>query len=86
MSPEVGMEVGKFVFFELLNSNRSAKWRIGNNINECQLCGKCQSVCPSDAISVSKHNRTWTLNNMRCGKCLQCVLKCSARCLTQVSR
>lgn len=85
MSAGVGVEIGKFMFFEFLKSNRNSKWRIGNNIKECNLCGKCETFCPVDAITVSSHNKTWTLNNMRCTKCLQCVLKCPARCLTQVS-
>ncbi|MBQ9161354.1 MAG: 4Fe-4S binding protein [Methanobrevibacter sp.] len=81
----IGFELGKFVFSELLSASHKSRWRIGNNIKICILCGKCEAVCPQSAISVSVHNKTWTLNNMRCNQCLNCIVRCPKRCLSQVS-
>ncbi|WP_296789567.1 4Fe-4S dicluster domain-containing protein [uncultured Methanobrevibacter sp.] len=80
----IGLEIGKFVFSELLASSYKSRWRIGNDIHRCTLCGKCQMLCPVNAITVSRHNRTWTLNNRRCRQCLECIVKCPSRSLTQV--
>ena len=80
----IGFEIGRFGFSELLSASHKSRWRIGNNIKLCSLCGKCESVCPQNAISVSVHNKTWTLNNMRCTQCLNCVVKCPKQCLAQV--
>ncbi|WP_425438377.1 4Fe-4S binding protein [Methanobrevibacter woesei] len=47
------------------------------------MCGKCELICSSNAIKVSRPNKTWTLNNMRCNQCLRCVMSCPVRCLKQ---
>ena len=80
----VGLDLGMYLFSEILKSSHKSKWRIGNDIQMCKLCGRCEAVCPVNAISVSVHNKSWTLNNRRCRHCLNCVVKCPARCLTQV--
>lgn len=79
-----GLEVGRFLFSEVLSKSSKSKWRIGNDIHNCKLCGKCQMICPTNAITVSTEEKTWTLNNMRCRQCLECLMKCPSRCLTQV--
>ena len=81
----IGLELGLHIFSKLIDSNYKSKWRIGNNIHKCSLCGKCQFACPTDAITVSVHNQSWTLNNMRCRQCLACMVKCPINCLNQVS-
>ena len=80
----IGMELGMHLFSEFLKSSHKSRWRIGNDIERCNLCGKCESVCFTQAISVSRHNKTWILNNRRCSQCLECLMKCPTRCLTQV--
>ena len=80
----IGLEIGKFVFSELLASKHKARWRVGVDIKKCNLCGKCEFACHANAITVSRHNQTWTLNNRRCTQCLRCVMICPTRCLTQV--
>ncbi|WP_407389589.1 4Fe-4S binding protein [Methanobrevibacter woesei] len=82
-SSSIGLEIGKLIFSELLNVKYKSRWRIGNNINQCNLCGKCELICSSNAIKVSRPNKTWTLNNMRCNQCLRCVMSCPVRCLKQ---
>lgn len=80
----IGLELGMHLFSEFLKSSHKSRWRIGNDIKRCTLCGKCEFVCPVNAITVSVHNKTWTLNNRRCTQCLNCVMKCPTRCLGQV--
>lgn len=81
----LGLTVTKFLFSELLNSSYVVKWRVGNEINRCRLCGQCQVVCPVNAISVNVNNKTWMLDNRRCRHCLNCIVKCPAKCLSQVN-
>lgn len=78
------LEIGMQIFSEFLKSSHKSRWRIGNEIQRCSLCGRCQAVCPVNAITVSVHNKTWTLNNRRCTQCLNCAVKCPTHCLTQV--
>ncbi|MBE6494983.1 MAG: 4Fe-4S dicluster domain-containing protein [Methanobrevibacter thaueri] len=80
----IGLELGMHLFTEFLMSSHKSRWRIGNDIQRCTLCGRCQAVCPVNAITVSVHNKTWTLNNRRCTQCLGCVIRCPPSCLTQV--
>ncbi|WP_458403146.1 DUF362 domain-containing protein [Methanobrevibacter sp.] len=79
-----GLKIGKLIFSEVLKSSYESPWRIGNKIDDCTLCGRCEMICPANAISVSVHNRTWTLNNGVCRQCLQCIVKCPQHCLNQV--
>ena len=83
--PSMGNFVGKMLISELLNATHKPRWRIGNNINQCNLCGKCELICNQNALHVNPMAKTWTLNNRRCTKCLDCVIACPTRCLTQVN-
>ena len=49
---------------------------------ECILCGICQRKCPTDAITVSKQDRTWTIQRMQCIQCSCCVEVCPKKCLS----
>lgn len=48
---------------------------------ECIACGICAKKCPTDAISVSKTDRTWTIERMQCIQCNSCVETCPKKCL-----
>lgn len=50
-------------------------------IEDCIYCGLCSRHCPSDAISVSKPERTWTIDRFRCISCNSCVETCPKNCL-----
>ena len=80
----IGLNISKLIISELLNSKHTSKWRIGNNIKQCSLCGRCEIVCNSRAIAVNRHKKTWMLNNGQCNHCLQCIASCPMQCLTQV--
>lgn len=80
----IGGMLTELVFSEVLNSIHKSNWRIGNDINQCKLCGKCEAVCSRNALNVNPISKTWTLNNRLCNQCLACVVACPARSLTQV--
>lgn len=48
---------------------------------KCILCGICQKACPCSAITVSKADKTWTINSYRCVQCGMCIRSCPKACL-----
>lgn len=52
------------------------------DINDCIFCGLCRMHCPADAITVSKPERTWELNQFQCVICGCCVSYCPKDCLS----
>ncbi len=57
------------------------KGHIVNDVSVCIVCGICQRRCPCAAITVSKPDRTWTIDKFRCVQCGTCVLECPKHCL-----
>ena len=55
---------------------------IESRIEDCIFCGICQKKCPTDAITVDRTNRTWSIARMQCVSCLCCVASCPKKCLT----
>jgi formate hydrogenlyase subunit 6/NADH:ubiquinone oxidoreductase subunit I len=58
---------------------------IAVDMDGCILCGICSKKCPTDAISVDKNARTWSIQRMRCIQCSCCVDVCPKKCLLNVS-
>ena len=48
----------------------------------CIYCGICEKRCPTNAISVSKDDETWTINHFACIQCGSCIRECPKSCLT----
>lgn len=65
--------------------NEKTRGQIAIDEPNCILCGICDKKCPTDAISVSKEDRTWTINRMQCIQCLCCVDVCPKQCLSNVN-
>ena len=55
---------------------------IGINIDICIFCSLCARKCPSYAISVSKDDKTWSIDRLKCIACNYCVEVCPKKCLT----
>jgi len=47
----------------------------------CILCGICARKCPTNAIAVSRDQRTWVIERMQCIQCGNCVDVCPKKCL-----
>ena len=47
----------------------------------CILCGICAKKCPTDAIAVSREQKTWVIERMQCVQCGSCVEACPKKCL-----
>lgn len=50
--------------------------------DDCIFCGICQKKCPTNALTVDKAERTWTIERMKCIQCSCCVEACPTKCLT----
>ena len=81
----IGLQIGKLFLSEFLKSSYNSSWRVGNNINMCTLCGRCEMICPVNAISVSIPKKSWILNNRHCIHCLKCIMTCPVHCLNKVN-
>lgn len=51
------------------------------DIEACISCGSCARVCPTDCLSVSRPEHTWTINRYQCVQCKSCVRVCPTKCL-----
>ena len=55
--------------------------RIEVEIDDCIFCGICSKKCPTDAITVSRDEKRWTIERMGCIQCSCCVEVCPKKCL-----
>jgi formate hydrogenlyase subunit 6/NADH:ubiquinone oxidoreductase subunit I len=58
------------------------KGHVTCDMKECILCGICEKRCPTHAITVSKEDETWTIDNFSCIQCITCVRNCPKTCLS----
>jgi ech hydrogenase subunit F len=57
------------------------KGHVSNEIKDCIFCGICEKRCPTHAITVSKEDESWTIDNFACIQCISCVRSCPKKCL-----
>ena len=55
--------------------------RIEIDIDDCIFCGICSRKCPTDAITVDREAKSWTIARMGCIQCSCCVETCPKNCL-----
>jgi formate hydrogenlyase subunit 6/NADH:ubiquinone oxidoreductase subunit I len=60
---------------------KRTKGHVTCDIETCILCGICEKRCPTHAITVSKPDETWTIDNFSCIQCVSCVRACPKKCL-----
>lgn len=58
-----------------------SRGHIDIEIDKCIFCGACQKRCPSNALTVSRDPKTWTLNPYACIVCGYCVEVCPKKCI-----
>jgi formate hydrogenlyase subunit 6/NADH:ubiquinone oxidoreductase subunit I len=63
-----------------------SRGKITITIDTCIFCGLCQRKCPTDAITVNKAEKTWTIDRLKCIMCGACVEACPKDCLVQENR
>ena len=51
------------------------------DVSKCISCGMCMKKCPSEAICISKEQKTWAIDRLRCIVCNSCVEVCPVKCL-----
>ena len=56
--------------------------RVENNIDKCIFCGLCSRRCPADAIVVTKADKEWQIDRLKCCTCNLCVEICPVKCLS----
>jgi formate hydrogenlyase subunit 6/NADH:ubiquinone oxidoreductase subunit I len=57
--------------------------RIDIDIDTCVFCNICAKKCPTDAILVTRKEKTWQIDHLSCILCGHCVEVCPKHCLTQ---
>ena len=55
--------------------------RIDNAIDRCIFCGLCAKRCPTYAILVTKEDKAWQIDRLKCCICNLCVDVCPVKCL-----
>ncbi|MCX7748911.1 MAG: 4Fe-4S binding protein [Clostridia bacterium] len=53
----------------------------GIDIDACIFCGICDRKCPSDAIKVSKAEKSWEIDKFKCVICGVCAEVCPKKCI-----
>lgn len=55
------------------------------DIDKCIMCGICSRKCMSNAITVDRNSKTWSIERMGCVQCQACVNACPKKCLTMAA-
>ena len=59
-----------------------ARGAIEFDVATCNYCMLCMRRCPSAAITVSREDRTWAIEQLTCVACNVCVEVCAKKSLT----
>ncbi|MFA5878822.1 MAG: 4Fe-4S dicluster domain-containing protein [Candidatus Margulisiibacteriota bacterium] len=65
----------KRVFFE------NTRGQVAIQIENCIFCSICVKKCPTNAITVDRENKVWSIDRFKCITCAACVENCPKKCL-----
>jgi formate hydrogenlyase subunit 6/NADH:ubiquinone oxidoreductase subunit I len=60
---------------------KDTRGHIDMDIDSCIFCGICSKKCPSNAINVSRNDKSWDLDPYKCIICNLCVEVCPKKCI-----
>ncbi len=70
--------------FEPTHYPERSRGHIEIEIDKCIMCGICSRKCMSNAITVDRAKKQWSIERMGCVQCSSCVIACPKQCLTMV--
>lgn len=53
-----------------------ARGKVEFDVGDCKFCGNCAKVCPTNAIEVSRQEKSVTFEPFRCISCGACIDVC----------
>jgi len=59
----------------------ATRGHISIEADKCIHCTICAKKCPTDAISVDRPNKVWTIEHLKCIACGSCIENCPKKCL-----
>lgn len=68
--------------YEVRPRFEGARAKIVFDVSTCNYCMLCMRRCPAAAITVSREERTWSIEHLRCIACNACVEVCAKKSLT----
>jgi formate hydrogenlyase subunit 6/NADH:ubiquinone oxidoreductase subunit I len=68
--------------YEVRPSFGGARGKIEFDVTTCNYCMLCMRRCPAEAIKVSREDRVWSIEHLRCIACNVCVEVCSKKSLS----
>ena len=68
--------------YEIRERFEGARGTIEFDVETCNYCMLCMRRCPSAAITVSREERTWSIEQLPCIACNVCVEVCAKKSLS----
>lgn len=64
---------------------KETRGQISIDIDNCIFCGICSKKCPSNALEVSRNDKSWEIDHFKCIICGECEEVCPKKCINMES-